>query len=89
MMPCNNFQYLEIVEFEVVEDDNPYLPDIPENLDEEIHGAHVKQPAPVAKKVTKGVAKEAAKEEVKETAKETLQVGYKEVEVVKPEPGDR
>ena len=77
MMPCYNFQCLEIVEFEVVEDDNPYLPDIPENLDEEIHGAHVKQPAPVAK--------EAAKEEVKET----LQVGYKEVEVVKPEPGDR
>ena len=73
------------MEFEVVEDDNPYLPDIPENLDEEIHGAHVKQPAPVAKKVTKGVAEEAAKEEVKET----LQVGYKEVEVVKPEPGDR
>ena len=81
MMPCYNFQCLEIVEFEVVEDDNPYLPDIPENLDEEIHGAHVKQPAPVAKKVTKEVAKE--------TAKETLQVGYKEVEVVKPEPGDR
>ena len=73
------------MEFEVVEDDNPYLPDIPENLDEEIHGAHVKQPAPVAKKVTKKVTKEAAKEEVKET----LQVGYKEVEVVKPEPGDR
>ena len=85
MMPCYNFQCLEIVEFEVVEDDNPYLPDIPENLDEEIHGAHVKQPAPVAKKVTKKVTKEAAKEEVKET----LQVGYKEVEVVKPEPGDR
>ena len=84
-MPCYNFQCLEIVEFEVVEDDNPYLPDIPENLDEEIHGAHVKQPAPVAKKVTKKVTKEAAKEEVKET----LQVGYKEVEVVKPEPGDR
>ena len=69
------------MEFEVVEDENPYLPDIPENLDEEIHGAHVKQPAPVAK--------EAAKETVKEVAKETLQVGYKEVEVVKPEPGDR
>ena len=85
MMPRYNFQCLEIVEFEVVEDDNPYLPDIPENLDEEIHGAHVKQPAPVAKKVTKKVTKEAAKEEVKET----LQVGYKEVEVVKPEPGDR
>ena len=65
------------MEFEVVEDENPYLPDIPENLDEEIHGAHVKQPAPVAK------------EAVKEVAKETLQVGYKEVEVVKPEPGDR
>ena len=81
MMPCYNFQCLEIVEFEVVEDDNPYLPDIPENLDEEIHGAHVKQPAPVAK--------EAAKEVAKETAKETLQVGYKEVEVVKPEPGGR
>ena len=81
------------MEFEVVEDDNPYLPDIPENLDEEIHGAHVKQPAPVAKKVTKEAAKEAAKEVAKETAKEevkeTLQVGYKEVEVVKPEPGDR
>ena len=73
------------MEFEVVEDENPYLPDIPENLDEEIHGAHVKQPAPVAKEV----AKEAAKETVKEVAKETLQVGYKEVEVVKPEPGDR
>ena len=65
------------MEFEVVEDENPYLPDIPENLDEEIHGAHVKQPAPVAK------------ETAKEVAKETLQVGYKEVEVVKPEPGDR
>ena len=61
------------MEFEVVEDENPYLPNIPENLDEEIHGAHIKQPAPV----------------VKEAAKETLQVGYKEVEVVKPEPGDR
>ena len=65
------------MEFEVVEDENPYLPDIPENLDEEIHGAHVKQPAPETK------------ETVKEVAKETLQVGYKEVEVVKPEPGDR
>ena len=85
MMPCYNFQCLEIVEFEVVEDDNPYLPDIPENLDEEIHGAHVKQPAPVVKEAAKEVAKETAKEEVKET----LQVGYKEVEVVKPEPGDR
>ena len=79
------FKCLEIVEFEVVEDENPYLPDIPENLDEEIHGAHVKQPAPVAKEA----AKEVAKETVKEVAKETLQVGYKEVEVVKPEPGDR
>ena len=72
------------MEFEVVEDENPYLPDIPENLDEEIHGAHVKQPAPVAKEAAKE-----AKEVDKETAKETLQVGYKEVEVVKPEPGDR
>ena len=79
------FKCLEIVEFEVVEDENPYLPNIPENLDEEIHGAHVKQPA----HETKEVAKEAAKEVAKKTAKETLQVGYKEVEVVKPEPGDR
>ena len=73
------------MEFEVVEDENPYLPDIPENLDEEIHGAHVKQPAPLAKETAKEVVKEATKE----TSKETLQVGYKEVEVVKPEPGDR
>ena len=72
------------MEFEVVEDENPYLPDIPENLDEEIHGAHVKQPGPVAKEVAKD-----SKEVAKEPAKETLQVGYKEVEVVKPEPGDR
>ena len=73
------------MEFEVVEDENPYLPNIPENLDEEIHGAHVKQPAPV----TKETVKETVKETAKEVAKETLQVGYKEVEVVKPEPGDR
>ena len=72
------------MEFEVVEDENPYLPNIPENLDEEIHGAHVKQPAPVVKEVAKD-----SKEVAKEPAKETLQVGYKEVEVVKPEPGDR
>ena len=32
--------FLEIVEFEIVDDENPYLPAIPENLDEDIHGAH-------------------------------------------------
>ena len=34
----SNVKFSEILEFEVVDNDNPYLPEIPENLDEDIHG---------------------------------------------------
>ena len=61
----NNTLFSEIVEFEYVDSENPYLPNIPENLDEDIHGAHP------------------------EVAKETFQAGYKEIEPVKTNLGDR
>ena len=67
------FLFLE-VEFEVVVNENPYLPEIPENLDEDIHGAIIKE------EIVKP----------KEEKKETFQAGYKEIaKPVKPTIDDR
>ena len=71
--------FSEIVEFEIVDDENPYLPAIPENLDGDIHGAHdhLEDKAEEAQKV-KQVAE-----------KKIFQAGYKEITPVKAPVGDR
>ena len=70
----SRFFVIEIVEFEIVNDENPYLPAIPENLDEDIHGAHDHLDD---------------EKEVEEIEKKIFQAGYKEIPPVKAPAGDR
>ena len=77
---CSRFfvKLLEIFEFEIVDDENPYLPAIPENLDEDIHGAH-----------DHTEDKEDQDEKVEEVEKKIFQAGYKEIAPVQAPAGDR
>jgi len=77
------------IEFEIVDSENPYLPEIPEKLDEHIHGADLSI-LPDEKEASNVVdVLEAPKEKSENVAKEKYQAGYKEIDPVKINTGDR